>query len=512
MKSFVHFIWLSLLGGVPVIQAAERPNIVMIYADDLGFGDLSCYNPDSKIQTPYIDRLAADGIQFMDAHAPDTLCAPSRYGLLNGRYSWRTERKRGNPRVGEEPWLNEGRLTLPGMLKNIGYDTAVVGKWGLGTDWSLAEKPNRKGLDISTDAIDYSKPAYSGRPYGFTYEDVHLWYGGNYFKKHYPCDPDLTDGGRWYFENGMSRNGDPEFAAFDMEEAQMHYIHRSVQYIDAKGGRMEYPAFNQTDGAPFFLYYAPHIPHWPHVPAPQFQGTTGIPYYGDFIAELDWAVGQIVDALERNDMLENTLIIFASDNGPEKQAYGYIKDYDHYSMGPYRGLKRDAWEGGQRTPMIISWAGRIDGGKKSSRLVSQTDIFATIADYLKVSLPEDCAEDSVSFLDELLPDSLKPEKPRSFAVHHTGFTHVLALRKGDWVLVDGPTAGHHKQEPQWMREALGVKPHSAPVELFNLKKDPKQTENMAAQYPERVQEMQMLLQEIVRSGESVRIAERLSRE
>ena len=154
----------------------------------LGYGDVTCYNKESKISTPNIDRLAENGILFTDAHSPSGICSPSRYGILTGRYSWRTSRKSGNPAPGEQPWLDEGRVTMASMLRDHGYNTAVIGKWGLGSDWLPAAKPSRTGLDISSDAIDYSKPVHSGKPFGFTYEEVHLWYGRSYHETYYPCN------------------------------------------------------------------------------------------------------------------------------------------------------------------------------------------------------------------------------------------------------------------------------------------------------------------------------------
>lgn len=492
------------VGTAVAVPAVERPNVVLIYADDLGMGDVGCYNPDSKISTPNMDRLAEYGVRFLDAHAPDTICSPSRYGILTGRYSWRTAIKAGNPEPGDQPWINEGRLTLPGMLKNLGYDTAVFGKWGVGADWAAAAKPGRQGFDISADAIDYSKPIYSGKPFGFTQEEVHLWYSREYFQKKYLINPEentwYTDGARWYFKNGMSRGGDPDFAAFDMTDAQMHYIQRSVEYIDAKGGSKTEHDFNIQNDAPFFLYYAPHIPHSPHVPAKQFQGKTEVGFYGDFVCELDWAVGQIVDALERNGLAENTLIIFSSDNGAERQAYGRIKEHDHRSSGNLRGVKRDLWEGGHRIPLIISWPGTLDAGRVSDRFVSQTDFFATLAHYMGVPLPDDAAEDSYSFLDEF-SDSVTKMPRRDLAVHHS-MDNQYAIRKGNWVLVRAPSGDTNGKygEPQWFRDEQGIPTHSESFELFNLAEDPQQKVNLYSTYPEKAKELDRLLKQVMENG------------
>lgn len=482
---------------------STRPNIVLIYADDLGFGDVRCFDPRSRIATPHIDALAEQGVRFTDAHAPDAICSPSRYGILTGRYSWRTERKKGNPAPGEQPWIDADRLTLASMLKECGYDTAALGKWGLGSDWASAARPSREGLDISPTAIDYSKPIHSGRCVGFTYDDLHLWYGKSYYERTYPFSQepdafDTVDGGRWYFENGLSRGGEPRFEAFDMEEAQMYYIRRAVDYIDNKGTGAGGSEFNTRSDAPFFLYYAPHIPHVPHVPAPQFQGTTPMGYYGDFVAQLDWAVGRIVEALKRNGMFENTVVIFTSDNGPERQCYTYIDKYAHFSMGPWRGIKRDAWEGGHRTPFVLSWPGVAPAGTLCPRLISQTDILATLADYLDYDLEDGDAEDSLSFLDEFLEDASGSPR-RDMAIHHTA-DNKLALRQGNWVYVDDPSGDNGDQEPEWFRGMRGVRPHQQRGELFDLTNDPKQRFNRYSEQPEQVARMKEALKGFVESG------------
>lgn len=483
----------------------DRPNVVLIYADDLGYGDLGCYNSNSKIPTPNIDKLADQGVLFRDAHAGSTICSPSRYAILTGSYSWRTSRKRGNPKPGEQPWIAAERTTLASLFKDNGYNTAAIGKWGLGADWEAAAKPHREGLDISAKAIDYSKPIYSGLPAGFAYEALHLWYGRDYFTKTYACHDapetvEKNDGGRWYFENGISRDGDPKFEDFDMEEAQLHYIEKSVEYIDAVGGRIQNPNFNLKKEAPFFLYYAPHIPHYPIVPAKQFQGKTGMGLHGDFIYELDWAVGQIVEALERNNQLENTMIVFTSDNGAEWQTYAYIDQYGHHSNGNLRGAKRDLWEGGHKTPFIVSYPKKFPQGKKTERLVSQTDLLATFSDYLNVDYNQNHGEDSFSFLDALMTDEVVENK-REVAIYHDS-KGDLALRKDDWVFIYAPS-GQNSPEPEWYKNKIGVIDHNEPFELFNLNEDPKQTTNLVLKYPEKVEDMRNELFKYVYNGNTV---------
>lgn len=509
MKKLSVFGVLVLATGLTFGAQQRQPNIVLIYADDLGYGDVSCYNPSSQITTPNIDALAQNGIKFTDAHSPSSICSPSRYGILTGRYSWRTERKSGNPKPGEQPWIDEGRIALATMLRNNGYNTATIGKWGLGAGWEAAAKPNRKGIDTSPEGIDYSKPIYSGKAFGFTHEEVHLWYGKDVFKKKYAChyEPDAVetyDGARWYFENGMSKDGNPKFDEFDMEEAQMHYIQRSVDYISAASKNFKNKAYNEDynlkKGAPFFLYYAPHIPHYPHVPAKQFQGTSGVGLYGDFIKELDWVVGQIIKTLEENNVLDETLIIFTSDNGPESQVFSYIKRYKHKSMKDFRGIKRDVYQGGHTVPFIVSFPGKIKKGQESNRLVSQTDIMATLADYLNIKLDNNMAEDSYSFLDVLI-EGKQIGKVRDFAIHHSA-SGKLALRQDHWVFINHPK-GNDNVEPEWYRESLGVEPHEESIELFNIKDDPQQTKNLVKVYPEKATELKAKLEDYIKSGRTI---------
>ncbi|MFR9647276.1 MAG: sulfatase-like hydrolase/transferase, partial [Rikenellaceae bacterium] len=425
-------------------------------------------------------------------------------GLLTGQYSWRTDIKRGNPISGDDMWVDEDRLTVADLLDGEGYNTAAIGKWGLGANYSAAARPGRVGRDFSPEAIDYSKPIPSAQLLGFDYESLHRWYGPGSFEKIYNC-PSIsgastyTDGGRWYFENGMSRDGAPDFEKFDMEEAQMFYIQKSVEYIRAAGGKgKKNPNFNIEKNKPFFLYYAPHIPHYPHVPADQFKGTSEVGVYGDFVLQLDWAVGQIVKALEDIGQLDNTIIILGSDNGPEHQSYGYIEQYGHESMGDLRGIKRDIYQGGHTTPFIFSYPNAKNCGTVSDRLVSLTDVLATLSDLLDIDYDtENFAEDSYSFADELVSD-ITVEDRREMAIHHSAGGH-LALRSGDWVLINN-TKGDDNNEPEWFRERLGAKNIGTACELFNLKDDPKQTTNVINDYPERAAAMQKELLRYVFEG------------
>ncbi|MDQ8194101.1 arylsulfatase [Coraliomargarita sp. SDUM461004] len=487
-------ISLSIASGNPT-----PPNIVIIYADDLGFGDLGCYNSGSRIPTPNLDRLAGSGLLFTNAHSPDTICSPSRYGILTGRYfGRRVGVEQNNPLPGAQPEIDPERMTLPSMLRDAGYDTAAIGKWGLGADWAAAAKPGRKGYDPTPTAIDYSKAIFAGKPFGFTYEALHYWYGYEYYEgTDYDGDfqHPFTDGGRWHFENGIARNGGPNFSEFDMVQAQLDYLKNTVDYIDSKKASEQSEArFNQQSDAPFFIYYAPHIPHLPLAVSPQFIGKSEAGLYGDFVYQLDWSVGEIIDALSRNGLRENTLVIFASDNGPERVAYPRISKYAHFSMGTWRGLKRDLWEGGHRTPFIVSWPGQIEPGA-TEELISQVDVFATIAEILEQALPNEAAEDSISFLPVLQGKGGQRED-----ILCRSASGNLLISRGEWTYMNG--VGNSTPELDWFREMRSAAFPAPEGELFNLADDPQQIHNLIKKEPSKAKELKTLLQKQVENGRS----------
>jgi arylsulfatase A len=472
----------------------EFPNIVLIYADDLGYGDVSCYNENSKIPTPNIDKLAGEGVLFTNAHAPATQCSPSRYGILTGQYHWRTDR-RSNPLPGEQTWLESDRITLAKMLTSKGYDAAAIGKWGLAADWQKAAKPGRIGIDLSPEAIDYSKKIPVAEPFGFNYDFLHLWFSQRYHITTYHWDAfgNYQDGGRWNFENGFSVGGAPVFSEFDMREAQVDFGQKAVDYIKAKGGKLDYPAFNQKDGAPFFLYYSPHIPHSPVVPHETFQGKTDAGDYGDFIFQMDYIVGMIVESLKETGQYDNTIIIFTSDNGPENWAYERIQQFDHSSMGNYRGVKRDLWEAGHRVPFIISYPAAFDKGVHSDQLISQTDILTTLAEIVDYQIPDGQDKDSRSFL-PVLKGPVNYSGQRESIIYH-GSNEEYAMQEGDWVFINYHTGESNIVEPEWFRSDR--KMHEVDTVgflLYNIKKDPYQTKNVISDFPEIASRMKAKLE------------------
>ena len=484
---------LLLVALSPVALAS--PNILVVLTDDLGLGDVAAYNPQSKIPTPNFDRLASEGIRFTDAHTPDGVCSPTRYGLLTGRYAWRTWLKRGVLNGSSPPLIEQERLTLADMLRQKGYLTGAVGKWHLGLRWNL----HNESAPQEADNIDWSMPISDGpAQHGFNYS----------FGLAMPA---------WTFVENGSIVARPTLR-FDLTHLPVHLIGpNNNKGIKAPGFEFErmLPRFAEEaagfiqraarEGKPWFLYFAPLAPHRPVVPNSDFRGRTAAGLYGDFVAEVDWAVGEVLASIKRAGQVENTLVILTSDNGPEVDAYRRLVEYRHASMGTLRGLKRDLWEGGHRVPFIARWPTRISPGSVQDEVICLTDVMATVAAIVEFPLPEDAAEDSYDISDALF--GVHSELPLREATVHHGSRGWFGIRQGDWVLIDHPTgdsngAGRNR-EPEWFRRERLVASHAEKVELFNLRDDPQQTTNLAASAPDRVKSMKSLLERYKRDGRSV---------
>jgi len=466
----------------------SKPNIVYILADDMGYGDMECNNPDSRIPTPNLDRLAAQGLRFDDAHAPSSVCTPSRYAILTGRYCWRTELKRGVLWPWDRPLIAADQVTVPGFLRQHGYRTACIGKWHLGWDWATLDGAPANGDlgpgEYNAEAryelgknIDYAAPVKGGPvDCGFDYyygEDVPNFPPYTWFEQDRLQTPP-TD------EKPEGTFGHPGAMApgWDLEAVMPEITRRAVQYVEA------------ADAEPFFLYFPLTAPHTPIVPTEEFKGMSAAGEYGDYVCEVDWSVGQIMEALERRGIADNTLLIFASDNGPEHFAYPAIQEFGHYSMAHLRGLKRDTWEGGHRVPFIARWPGHTPAGGLCSQLTSHGDLLATCAQIVGEELPAGAGEDSVSML-SLLEGGQEPT--RAFAVHHS-CRGRFAIRRGKWVFIDAPS-GDDNKEPDWFKQERGYTPHDHPGELFDLEQDIAERANLYGEHPEVVAELKALLEE-----------------
>lgn len=485
---------------------AKRPNIVVILADDLGYGDVSCYNKDSKIPTPNLDRLAGEGMRFTDAHAAASVCTPSRYALLTGRYCWRSRLKSETL----PPWgatlIEPGRLTVGALLQQHGYTTACIGKWHLGWQWPTKDgrPPSTAGNRLSN--VDFTQSIAEGPiTRGFdTFFGVDL---PNYppycfiANDHTVGIPSVPDPGPpsvpYPGPEEMFYRPGPMLPGWKLVNILPELTKHAVNWIEdsARGGK------------PFFLYFALTSPHSPVVPAPEFRGKSQAGEYGDFVVQTDWTVGQVLDALNRSGVAGNTLVIVTSDNGPEiieinPGAYEIAHRYGHYSMGPLRGVKRDTWEGGHRVPFFARWPGRIRAGAVSDEIICHADFMATIAALLGVQLPDNAGEDSFNLLPELCGE--KYTSPiREVTVYHTA-TGKFGLRKGDWVLIDSPTGDAYGGEPVWFRRDHGynILPDTQPGQLFNLRRDLPERKNLYAEQPEKVQELKALLEKYKRDGRS----------
>jgi len=459
-------------------EGNKHPNILFIYLDDLGYGDLSYFNSNSKIQTPNIDRIANEGVAFADAHTPAAICGPSRYGLMTGRYPWR--RGEGGTENGakfRDLFLEKGRVTIASLLKEHGYNTAQMGKWGIRHDYSASVKPGMEPGHI--EAYDFpNKRLLGSQLVGFDYSWVMTH---------------LTDEGetKHQFENGLPTDSEWRTRPSDPYRWLPDSATKVVEYIETFAGERDYPAFNQNPQRPFFIYWDPPSPHEPVVPNKEFVGKSGAGAYGDFVLEIDHYIGRMLDALEEAGLAESTMVVFSSDNGPEWTCYERAREYGHYSMGNLRGIKRDTWEGGHRLPLLVRWPGVVEPGRCCDELICLTDWLATFSDLMECPLPDDAGEDSISFLPLL--EGKSSQSMRESVIHHTP-GRKFAIRNREWLCIDHKT-GDANVEPEWFRNERGVTPHDADCELFNLERDIQQTVNLCDEHPEKAKELQRLLKQ-----------------
>ncbi len=480
---------LLLLSAATILRAAEKPNILLLYADDLGYGDLGCFNPESRIPTPHLDKLASQGMRFTDAHSSSGICTPSRYAMLTGRHHWRDFHGIVNAFGGSV--FKPERLTLPEMLQSHGYHTATIGKWHLGRDWDAIRRPGSKKNSIAHEDFDWTKPIPDGpNVHGFDYafgDEVinfppYCWIENDKVLK----APDtMMDPKKWKAikEGNWECRPGPMFTGWDPYQNIPETTRRGVEYIKSR----------KDTEKPFFLYFAYPSPHAPIIPNDKFDGKSKAGPYGDFVFETDDSIGQLLQALEDSGQADNTVVIFSADNGPENYAYARDEKTGHWSAHPLRGLKRDIYEGGHRVPTLIKWPGVTKAGSVCNALVSQIDFMATLATALGHELPANAAEDSHDLL-PLLKGEV--ESVRTTHIHNT--KEPYAIRHGDWVLIDGKGS----RNAAWLKRHDYPADRKGPVELYNLKTDLAQKHNVAGDHPERVQELQALLKKIREQGHS----------
>ncbi|MBN1481616.1 hypothetical protein EH223_04565 [candidate division KSB1 bacterium] len=444
----------------------RHPNIIFILADDLGYGDLSCLNPDAKISTPNMDRLAREGIYFTDAHSGAAVCTPTRYGILTGRYCWRSRLKAG-VLWGYSPLLVEkGRMTVAAMLKKHGYRTACVGKWHLG----LGDE----------EKTDYTRPLASGpHTVGFDYffgipaslDMIPYVYVENDRVVEQPTDTvaEVRDGGVFW-------RGGPIVPNFQFEQVLPTLTEKALSFINDCA---------RTPEQPFFLYFPLTAPHTPWVPTKDFLGASNAGLYGDFVAQVDWTVGQILKKLDEHHLANNTLVILTSDNGSDERYIG--AQYGHDANYIFRGQKSDVWDGGHRVPFLARWPKRIKAHSRSDESICLTDFMSTVAAVVGEALPDTAAEDSYNIL-PVLEGRAGSTSVREAIVHHS-VNGMFAIRQGDWKLI------YCKGSGGWSL-AEDDASQEAPWQLYNLQDDISEQKNLYFTHPEVVKRLDNLFETI----------------
>lgn len=481
-KLVLIFSVLILLFSCKEEMKSSQPNIIIILADDMGYGDVQAYNPNSKILTPNLNSLAEEGMKFTDAHTNSSVCTPTRYGLLTGRYAWRTRLKRGVLSGYSDHLIDNSRTTIASMLKKKGYNTAVVGKWHLGLDYPWKSGNPPEGVDglnyCAEDEIDYTNPVKNGpNELGFDYSFL------------VPGSLDMSP--YVYIENGLA-TAQPDsispkvnFPAYTRRgEIAPDFTHhtaldqlakKAVQYIDDQ-------AKNQK---PFMLYFPLTGPHKPALVPERFKGKSGHGPYGDLVMQVDWTVGQVLKALERNEIEQNTLVLYTSDNGSymfrieeglpdhldDEQVQGFHID-QRQSNFIWRGTKADIYDGGHRVPFMIKWPQKIEKGTTSQSTICLTDVFASLAGITGYLLTDDEGPDSYSFV-SLLQGEADHQRPP--VIHHS-VNGTFSIRQGKWKMILSEGSGG-RQKP-------AGKPFGKPYQLYDMEKDPSEQQNVYVEHPD----------------------------
>ena len=445
-------------------SAESLPNIIYVMCDDLGYGDVQCLAPEtSKIPTPHADALASQGMTFTDAHSGSSVCTPTRYGLLTGRYSWRTRLQKGVV-TGFAPCLIDAkRPTVASFLRDVGYDTAIIGKWHLDFQYLNPET-----------GVPYSQNQHKSPPVGATIPDGPIHRGFDFFHG---------------FHHARNMEAVIENDRVIKHDAVINMLPRltrkSVEYIESR----------KDNSNPFFLYVPLGSPHTPIVPSPKWQGKSGLGPYGDFVMQTDNVLGEINTALSKNGQLDNTLLIFTSDNGCSKAAnIKNLAEQGHIVSGNLRGSKADLWDGGHRLPFIVRWPSTVQPGTVCNQLICHTDLFATVAELTQQQIPHNAAEDSVSFLPALHEKEIT--STRNGITHHS-FSGHFAYRRGRWKLLlakgsGGWTSPRERDMPKT----------AAKVQLYDMATDIGERRNLQNEKPELVQELLDLLKTDIQRGRS----------
>ncbi len=463
-------------------QEQKKPNIVFIFADDMGYGDVSAFNENSKIQTTNIDRIANEGVAFTDAHSSSSVSTPSRYSLLTGRYNWRSDLKSGVLMGYNKALIAPDRRTIASVLRDQGYQTACIGKWHLGWDWN--------NIEAGKDSVDFSKPITNGpTTRGFDYfygiiaslDMAPYVYVENDMPTALPDRETVNDGMKYW------RKG-PTASDFDHEQTLPNFINRAVDYIHDKS----------KGDKPFYLYLPLPAPHTPILPIKEYQGKSGLNPYGDFVLMVDDMVGKVMKALKDAGVDDNTILVFSTDNGCSPQAkFDELQEKGHYPSYIYRGHKADLFDGGHRIPCVVRWPAKIKP-HTVNQTVCLTDFFATFATIADYQLKDSEGEDSYNILPLLLNEK-EGDVIREATVHHS-INGDFTIRKGEWKLLLSPSSGGWSfPKPGTDDEVIKTLPL---IQLYNMKTDPAEKNNVYAEHPEVVKELKDLMIKYVKEGRS----------
>jgi len=487
--------------------AEQRPNIVLILADDLGYGDVRCYNSESKVATPNVDRLAAEGMRFTDAHSSTTVCTPSRYSLITGQLAFRVPNGGAVfTGVGGPSLIAPGRLTLPGMLRNQGYATAAVGKWHIGLTFRDKDgQPINKGGKEEVLRIDYSRRIEGGpldhgfdRFFGTACCPGTDWLYAFIEGDRIPVPPTGPIDKSTLPRHPYADDCRPGFIApgYPIEELDMVFLQKSREFMAEQ--------VRKNPGQPFFLYHASHAVHLPSFAGKDFRGKTQAGPHGDFIGEFDYVVGELVKDLEKLGIADDTVVILSSDNGPETTSVAHMRaDYGHDGARPWRGVKRDAWEGGHRVPFIVRWPGHVKAGSTSDQPLCLTDVMATVAAITGADLPHDAAEDSFNMRPVLEGSAEETVRPYLLTQAAAG-VRFLSIRRGRWKYIDhkGSGGNNYEKSEELRRYYIPDTAPEAPGQLYDMVADPGETTNLYFKNPEVATELKSLLEQSKQNGRS----------
>lgn len=488
---FLLFVVFGLTTASCNSPVNNNPNIIIILADDMGYGDVQAFNPKSEVPTPNLNKLSEEGMMFMDAHTPSSICTPTRYGLLTGRYCWRTSLKRGVLKGYDSPLIEEDRITIADYLKEKGYKTGIVGKWHLGLGFQKVETGNEAEKRFDLAKTLNSSPNNNGFDYSYVLPASLDFEPYIYVRNYNVVDTEL---------DSVPTTKFPYFWREGVKLKSLEFVQvLDDLLLEAKG----FIKREANSKKPFFLYFPLTAPHKPVIPNEKFKGTSGKGVYGDFVSQIDWTAGEIFNLLEELKIDDNTLVIFTSDNGsamyrrdsttePDHvtdETLAYYNASNHQANSLLRGIKGDAYEGGHRVPFIVRWPAKFSGGKKINETICLTDIFETMVDVTGGIKPEENADDSYSFYPIISGEKESVNRPA--VIHHSGGKAMFAIRKENWKLILGNGSGARTKP-------VGT-PFQEPYQLYNIENDLTESNNLINEKAEVAEKLKVEFFEIKRN-------------